>query len=156
MGRRHQSLIPLSRDHHDGLALSQQIKTDHGTMDGWPADPVGQARFVSRFYDEHLKTHFAAEEESLFPFVTEHVPQAAALVKELVHEHRKMVQYASQFAVIDSPSASAQLSQFGMLLEQHIRKEERELFPLVEKHAPKEILEKAGQMILNHYPPHKR
>jgi hemerythrin-like domain-containing protein len=156
MAQRHKSLIPLSHDHYEGLLLSQQIRADRIMMKDWPADPVGRARFVAGFHEEHLKTHFIAEEESLFPLIRKHVPQAATLVEQLIGEHRRMEQFAAQFSGADAPTISRELSEFSSLLEQHIRKEERELFPLFEMHASKEVLEQAEQMIQQHYPSKKR
>lgn len=156
MARRHKSLIPLSHDHYEGLLLAQQIRADRTMMADWPSDPAGRARFVARFFEEHLKTHFAAEEESLFPLIREHVPQASMLVEELIREHREMERFSAQFSSSDAPSIARELNEFSLILEKHIRKEERELFPLFEKHAPKEILERAEQMIQTHYPTQKR
>ncbi len=156
MAQRHKSLIPLSRDHYEGLLLSQQIRADRIMMNGWPSDPIDRARFVARFYDEHLKTHFAAEEESLFPLFTSHVPQGSHLVGELVAEHRIMEQFVSRFAKADSLTVLKELNEFAELLERHIRKEERQLFPLFEDHASKEILAQTEQMIQRHYPSQKR
>jgi|SRR3990172_8364917 len=155
MAQRHKSLIPLSRDHYEGLLLSQQIGADRVMMNGWPPDPVGRARFVARFYEEHLKIHFVAEEESLFPSVTNHVPQASHLVNELIGEHRAMEEFVSRFAKADSPTVTKELNEFAEILERHIRKEERQLFPLFENHAPDEILTQTGRMIQRHYPSQK-
>lgn len=156
MAQRHKSLIPLSKDHYEGLLLAQQIRANRIMMIGWPADPEDRARFVARFYDEHLKIHFTAEEESLFPFVNLYVPQASVLVEELVAEHGRIKDLIARFAKPDVSTVEKELSNFSEILERHIRKEERRLFPLFENNAPQEILAQAQEKIQRHYPSQKR
>jgi len=153
MAQRHKSLVPLSKDHYHGLLLAQQIKTtDRVMMPGWPSDPTDQARFVREFFNEHLVNHFQAEEESLFPLIVKHVPSARGQVDGLLREHRAMEEFAGRFAQPDIENPAAQLSDFSDLLEGHIRKEERELFPLFESKAPAEILEQTKDLLSRHYP----
>ncbi len=150
MARRHKSLIPLSKDHYEGLLLSQQIQADRVMMNGWPPDLEGRARFVARFYDEHLTTHFKAEEESLFPLITAHIPDGSSIVDELLNEHRTIERFVQDFA--SGNATSQRLKEFGLVLEGHIRKEERQLFPLFEAQATAETLSQAERDILRHYP----
>ncbi|MGH2567837.1 MAG: hypothetical protein ACRDGA_05815, partial [Bacteroidota bacterium] len=66
MARRHTSLIPLARDHYEGLLLVQQLREpQRPMMPGWPETPSERATFIAWFYDEHLKNHFEAEEHAL-------------------------------------------------------------------------------------------
>jgi len=153
MARRHESLIPLSKDHYQGLLLAQQIKTnDRIMLVGWPSDPKVQAQFVAGFYKEHLVSHFEAEEKSLFPLIAKHIPAARGRIDELVLEHRRMEEFAGRFAGPDADIAKEELTKFSELLEAHIRKEERELFPLFESKAPPEVLEQAKDLLHRHYP----
>lgn len=148
MAHRHKSLVPLSKDHYHGLLLAQQIKTtERVMMMGWPTDPVRQAAFVCSFFAEHLTPHFADEERALFPLVREHVPSASAQVEDLLRDHRTMEQFAQQFENPDASRVAAQIAEFGDLLERHIRKEERELFPLFESKAPAGVLERVGHLL---------
>lgn len=148
MARRHESLVPLSQDHYHGLLLAQQIRTtDRTILSGWPKDPAGQASFVVEFYREHLVPHFQAEEESLFPQVMEHVPSGRNQVKELLNEHRLVREFIERFRHPDQEKTPGQLEKFADLLDGHIRKEERELFPLFEAEAPPEVLERTGHML---------
>lgn len=142
MARRHESLIPLAKDHYEGLLLVQQLR-EHGRpmMAGWPNTPTDQAGFVARFYDEHLKKHFEAEEHALFPPASEHVPSSHSIVQELLHEHRTIEKYIAQFRTVSEENSAEALQQFAVLLEEHIRKEDRVLFPLLEREASPEVLE---------------
>lgn len=83
------------------------------------------------FYRNNLVGHFQAEEEVLFPALREAVPHCAALIEELLSEHERLHRLVPQLeAAIGLAKAIFDL---GDLLEAHIRKEERQLFPLFEK-----------------------
>ncbi len=130
---RHASLIRLSHDHHHGLALALRCrKQSLGQL-----KPLGSAGLHKRaaevieLYQTQLLTHFRAEEEILFPLMRESVPESAAVVDELLAQHEQLRQMLSQLEV-DSGLAKT-IFDLGDLLERHIRKEERELFPLFEK-----------------------
>ena len=65
--RRHESLIPLSREHHYGLLVCLRI---HRGIENHQADVSWlneRAEKVVRFFESELKTHFKAEEEIVFP-----------------------------------------------------------------------------------------
>ena len=116
-------------------------------MPGWPSDPVKQAAFIRTFFAEHLTPHFADEERALFPLVAEHVPSASPQIEDLLSDHRAMEGFARGFEHPDPVRITTQIAAFGDLLERHIRKEERELFPLFEAQAPAEVLERVGHLL---------
>lgn len=132
---RHPSLIPLSHDHHHGLALALRCRKQAlGQL-----KPMGAAGLRERatefieFYRSNLVAHFRAEEEALFPPMRSVLPDIGSLLDELTHEHAALRQGATQ---LEAGIGLAKLVfDLGDLLERHIRKEERELFPLFEKHA---------------------
>jgi hemerythrin-like domain-containing protein len=148
MAHRHESLVPLSKDHYHGLLLAQQIKTtDRVMMAGWPSNPSRQAAYIRTFFAEHLVRHFSDEEQTLFPIVVKHIPSASAQVNELLQDHRTMEKFAREFENPDAKQIVAQIREFGSLLERHIRKEERELFPLFESQAPLAVLQQVGHLL---------
>lgn len=132
---RHPSLIPLSHDHHHGLALALRCRKQAlGQL-----KPMGAAGLRERaaefiqFYRRNLAAHFRAEEEALFPPMRAALPDIGSLLDELTREHGALRQGATQ---LEAGIGLAKLVfDLGDLLERHIRKEERELFPLFEKHA---------------------
>jgi len=153
MARRHPSLIPLSRDHYDGLLLAHQLGEPHRSMmEGWPDHDKERGHFVAGFYRKHLAHHFLVEEQFLFPLIVQHVPEGKALVNELLEEHRRIEQMVNECDHADTASIPPLLKQFSGLLERHIRKEERKLFPLFEEHAPAEVLDTADRLIHQQYP----
>jgi hemerythrin-like domain-containing protein len=131
---RHPALLPLSHDHHHGLALALRCRKQAlGQLKPMGAKGLKErAVEVREFFTNHLIAHFRAEEEALFPKVRELAPESAAIVDQLVREHRQLRDGAAQ---LDTDAGLGKLVfDFGDLLERHIRKEERELFPLFEQH----------------------
>jgi iron-sulfur cluster repair protein YtfE (RIC family) len=88
--------------------------------------------FLTLFAAE-LRSHFEAEEEILFPKMSLHVPESEELITDLMRDHESLR------LTIPKLQATVGLGKvifdLGDLLERHIRREERELFPLFEQHA---------------------
>ncbi|MBY0280481.1 hemerythrin domain-containing protein, partial [Candidatus Binatia bacterium] len=137
MARRHSSLIPLSRDHHDALALAFRLR--HPSPPGPatamtpPSTADERARDTIDFFVVHLDGHFRAEEDVLFPAVLAS-PAAddacRARVADLVTEHRAMAAQRDAIAAALAAGAGLEtaLDVFAETLERHVRREERELF----------------------------
>lgn len=83
------------------------------------------------FFADNLVRHFRAEEEALFPLMRSSVAESHTLIEELVKEHEKIRGVVATIAAGQELSKS--LFDLGDLLERHIRREERELFPLFEE-----------------------
>lgn len=131
------SLVPLSRQHHDGLALC--VLTERSLSEDSGAENVAaRAREVAGRFQAELKPHFEAEEEILFPAARE---WEEALVEELTGEHRRLESLLAELAAQPSP---ARLLAFTALLRTHIRKEENELFEKIQKEIPRPVLEAVG------------
>jgi iron-sulfur cluster repair protein YtfE (RIC family) len=132
-GRRHESLIPLSREHHYGLLVCLRI---HRGLENHKADPVWlseRAEKVIRFFESDLKTHFAVEEEIVFPAMSG-IEEAGSVIQELIEEHRDIRTFIQRLQRARGPQIAPLLREFADLLEAHIRKEERVLFPCYEQH----------------------
>jgi hypothetical protein len=63
VARRHESLIPLSHEHHDALLLAWRLRTG----DLSKREPELRAKHVSAFFEYRLINHLKLEEELLFP-----------------------------------------------------------------------------------------
>ena len=131
---RHPSLIPLSEDHHHGLALALRCRKQAlGQLKPMGAKGLKErADEVREFFANHLVAHFRAEEEALFPKLVAIVPESATIIDQLVRDHQQIRDAITQ---LDREAGLGKLVfDLGDLLERHIRKEERELFPLFEQH----------------------
>lgn len=132
MARRHPALIPVAREHHECLILAQRLmRGASGSDPDWPSEPAAQASLLASFFARHLQQHFAVEEQHVFPAARSASAQAAALVAQLLDEHREMTSRINGLAA-NPQVAAADLAAFGEFLNAHIRLEDRQLFPLME------------------------
>jgi iron-sulfur cluster repair protein YtfE (RIC family) len=144
---RHPSLVPLSHDHHHGLALALRCRKQAlGQIKPLGAEGLRErAKEFLAFYASNLLPHFRAEEEILFPLLRSAVPESAAMIDELVGNH---AQIRGAIAQLQAGTGLAKLIfDLGDLLERHIRKEERELFPLFEQRVAVKEAQAAGEEI---------
>jgi iron-sulfur cluster repair protein YtfE (RIC family) len=142
---RHPSLIPLSHDHHHGLALALRCRKQAlGQIKPMGAAGLRErAEEVLAFHASNLIAHFRAEEEILFPLLRSAAPQSAPMIDRLVREHE---QIGEAMARLKSGAGLAKIIfDLGDLLERHIRREERELFPLFEQYVPGSQAELIGE-----------
>jgi hemerythrin-like domain-containing protein len=146
---RHASLVPLSQDHHHGLALALRCRKQAlGQIKPMGAEGLRErAKEFLAFYAINLVPHFRAEEEVLFPLLRSVVPESEGMIDELMRNHAQIRQATPQ---LEAGTGLAKLIfDLGDLLERHIRKEERELFPLFEQHVEGGMAEIAGVEIKN-------
>ncbi|HMC57951.1 MAG TPA: hemerythrin domain-containing protein [Candidatus Solibacter sp.] len=129
------SLIPLSQQHHNGLALC--VLTRRALAEDSSLENVAkQTRRAIDRYELELANHFEIEEQVLFP---ECGPMP--IVSDLLGEHRAMEALIAELRT--TPSAGL-LEQFCALLSRHIRREENELFEQVQAVLPREVLDRLG------------
>lgn len=142
--KRHISLQPLSREHHGGLLLAQLLRKDMPDYTGMPKDNQGKATYALTQYETLLKAHFKKEEEILM-LCKSMRPDLDILIEEVFAEHQTLNTYFSQ---LDAARVTTdQLDKLGQLLNDHIRKEERVLFPMLELFCSAEQLEQFGQIV---------
>lgn len=113
--KRHPSLQPLSREHHQGLLLCWKIRT--GLNLGVEAARI--KKYCSWFYQNYLIPHFTAEEEHIFPILgNDH-----EMVKRALAEHRRLHRLFTE-----ENDHHRTINLIEEELEKHIRFEERTLF----------------------------
>ncbi|MEO6939918.1 MAG: hemerythrin domain-containing protein [Candidatus Kapaibacterium sp.] len=141
---RHAALVPLSHDHHHALLLALRLKKSGPVSkhDVWPTGLLAHAKATVEMIQRELYPHFMLEEQILFPEARS-IPNANILIDQLLAEHAKMRNGKGEILALADKSATEELSiklvEFGTLLEQHIRREERELFPVLEASFSSEI-----------------
>src|SRR5262245_6820498 len=123
-GRRHESLIPLSREHHYGLLVCLRIHRGMWKHDADPHWLRERAEKVIRFFESDLRSHFEVEEQIVFPAMRE-IKEAVAVIDQLIEEHRHLNTLVQRLRGAQGVELSPLLTEFADLLEAHIRKEER-------------------------------
>jgi iron-sulfur cluster repair protein YtfE (RIC family) len=141
----HPSLIPLSYDHHHGLALALRCRKQAlGQIKPMGAAGLRErANEVLSFYASNLVAHFRAEEEVVFPLIGSTAPGSSTIINELVRDHEQIREAVAQLE--NGIGLAKLIFDLGDLLERHIRKEERELFPLFDQHVKTAEAEAAGR-----------
>lgn len=130
--KRVKELQPLSRDHHQALMLCWKIRTGIAKA----VSPQRIHHYAQWFYQIHLKPHFLIEEEFVFPVIG--------------HGHKHIQEALQQHARLHYLFAQQDISEQGLMamqaaLEQHIRFEERVLFPEIQRQATAEQLKHMEQ-----------
>jgi len=127
--KRHPSLAHLSREHHGALILARLLQKNAPAYKNLPADPEGKSLYALKFYTEDLINHFE-DEEKVLKLVADVSAPLDLLIQEIFREHQEL--HALFNSINTHPDVTAHLDELGKVLEIHIRKEERELFPLIE------------------------
>ncbi len=109
--KRHPALEPFSRDHNTGLVLARNLQLGRE----YAVEELREA------WERELRDHFDEEERLLGPLLT---PEMRS---QLVREHQMIAT-----AIAELPGGSMEL---GNCLHDHIRWEERAMFPAIERTA---------------------
>jgi hypothetical protein len=127
--KRSEALASLSRDHHQALAIAQKLRRA-------TPETANQAReaFLG-YWTAHGRTHFRLEEETLLPAYAAYGDTHHPLVLRVLGDHVAIRQRADALAsqLATTPDV---LHDLGVRLAAHVRLEERELFPLIERAIP--------------------
>ncbi len=130
-------LQPLSRDHHFGLLLCWKVRTGIAMN----VEPERIAEYVLFFYKLYLRDHFQEEEKYVFTLIADD----DSAIRRALEEHRK-IELVIKNIEKNIPNYS-KLSEFEQILNNHIRYEERELFPYIEQISAGTELRTTGDII---------
>lgn len=138
--KRSEALKPLSRDHHEGLLLCWKIRK--GLKDDLDCQRI--AAYVTTFFGQALQPHFTEEEQFVFTLLPGNEQVQTAL-----QQHQSLKDLVNDISAYRDHCKDL-LAQFADQLDQHIRFEERVLFPGIEQIAS-EGLEDVGKVIAAHH-----
>jgi hemerythrin-like domain-containing protein len=131
--KRDRRLRGLSSEHHHALVLARAVERQ---IDAWSTSDG--ARLRDRF-DRQLEPHFFAEEQVLLPAL-----RAAGrpdLCERVERDHARLRRAVTRASAGDASAARA----FGAELAEHVRFEERDLFPACEALLAGEILDEVAR-----------
>ncbi len=124
--KRSPELIPLSKEHHESLVLAKKCQR---TAAAGNRDDIEQlCQQISGTFPDKWEPHFRSEEKGIFTLAENHGGEMASLCQRLKQEHDQLREIYRAMKGGDCSGLNA----FGELLQTHTRKEERELFPLIE------------------------
>lgn len=133
-------LAPLSREHQVALAVALQLSRA-------TAEDVAPA--VSRFagfWADAGSPHFDAEERLLLPALASSSAGIAA-GERMRAEHDELRSLAADLLGDAVPPGAAAANRLGDRLREHVRFEERELFPLLERELTEAQLDALGRAL---------
>lgn len=145
--KRHPSLAHLSREHHGALILARLLQNNAPAYKGLPSDAEGKAVYAIKFYNEELIKHFE-DEEKILQLVKGNNAPLDLLVKIIFNEHQEF--HVSFKSINNHPNIAVHLDELGKALEIHIRKEERELFPLIQETCSEELMTAIDKSLSSH------
>jgi hemerythrin-like domain-containing protein len=137
--KRNQNIVKLSKDHHASLLFCWKLRQGvkyHSSRDR-------MIKYVHYFWDHHFSEHFKEEEEFLFAPLNDEVVQKA------MDDHQKIKIFIEEIDVEGMESEADILLELADIVEEHVRFEERILFPHLEENLSEEQLETIGQQISN-------
>lgn len=133
--KRNEHIAPLSRDHHLGLLFCWKIKEGLRRK----VDTARLMKYVRHFWSAHLQQHFDEEEALLF------VLPGDAFCERARQEHRQIAELINSTG---SPEKDlALLGELAQQLDNHIRFEERILFPHLETSLSPDLLQNIGDKL---------
>lgn len=137
---RHESLQPFSRDHYAGLVQSRHLMKAAVQND---RQRLAALREFVDAWNREIQPHQVDEERLLLSLIDD-----AAAMQRLLDEHARLSGYASEAArMVEAgrPPEPQLMQVVSRLLRDHIRWEERELFPRIQANTPMHDLEALAQ-----------
>lgn len=131
--KREPALVSLSHDHHQALFVAQTLRRATAAT----ADQA-RAAFLA-YWEWHGHAHFRLEEQVLLPAYAGYGDSHHPLLARALCDHVE-IRHRADAIVRDPALAVAALNELGARLAEHVRLEERELFPLIEQALPAERL----------------
>lgn len=142
MGRRkgimrHEALKPLSRHHMEGLHVALKLKRAGSDDSRWTVDEIKAD--AKKFWVPEGQNHFREEEEILLPAYASYGNVYRPEIVDMLAEH-VIIRSQMNKLLETGDMTLINMHALGVLLENHIRKEERVIFPMIEKALPEEAL----------------
>ncbi|HVY77660.1 MAG TPA: hemerythrin domain-containing protein [Solirubrobacterales bacterium] len=135
--KRAAALRPLSREHLAALLVAKALREAD--------DEHAAAGAFLEFWEREGKHHFRVEEEVLLPGWALHAEVDRAGVSRMLDEHLRIRREALRLE--DGKLGLEEIHALGQLLHDHVRFEERTLFPLVEEALSEEAMRRLAERI---------
>jgi hemerythrin HHE cation binding domain-containing protein len=140
--KRSPALASLSRDHHQALAVALRLR--RATADD--AEAVAEA--FAEFWEDDGRLHFDLEERLLLPAVPGYGDPAWAELSDRVRaEHRAIRRAAAALPAAAGAQRIRAAHELGVMLQDHVRFEERRLFALLQDRLPEDRLVQLGRTL---------
>lgn len=136
--KRHEALHPLSRHHTNALHIALKLNRI-----GTAKSNISEKEMIQQleaFWNPDGQQHFREEEEILLPAFAQCTSINRPEITEMLMEHVKIRAMIDTLLKSEAINVS-KMHELGALLEVHIRKEERVIFPMIEQSLPEDKLQ---------------
>ncbi len=134
---RNENIVKLSRDHHASLLFCWKLRQGVKRH----ASPEKMLNYVRYFWDQHFHVHFAEEEDILF------APLKDQVVEKAFDDHKEIKELIDKLDSSEPENIQQKLLQLADTVDEHVRYEERILFPHLETALTEEQLAEIGRKI---------
>lgn len=134
--KRHEALVPLSREHHQLLILAQVLKQDVPAFRNMPDTPETQRNYALERYQQILSPHFRWEEEVLLPLAEKYGDKLQRMAQQVRDEHAALREAFDRLVDATAEDLPQQLDLLGRQLAAHVRFEERRFFEKLQETLP--------------------
>lgn len=135
--KRHESLKPLSRHHMIALHLALKLRRAGTDKSDLTEDELQKE--VQDFWEPDGQNHFREEEEILLIEFAKYSSIDRPEIIEMLLEHVQIRSLIDEIIKASEVSIK-QMNELGEVLEEHVRKEERIVFPMIEQALPEDVL----------------
>ena len=132
---RDENLYVFSHEHHHGLIFAVRLRKAH------QADAETLKHYIEDFWENSLDSHFNNEERVFLDFIGD-----KDLRQRFLSEHKQIRNLHSD--IVDSDGDIVEKAKrFGILINDHIRFEERILFPWLQENLSSDDLKQIGSSL---------
>ncbi len=128
--KRNKNLVVLSHEHHHGLVFCARLNKAH------KADDETLKSFVKEFWEHNLSSHFKSEERLLLPLLEDN-----KIAGQFLSEHNQIRALIQAISENNHKNVKSDILKLAKLIHDHIRFEERVMFPWLENAlSPSELI----------------
>jgi hemerythrin-like domain-containing protein len=139
--KRNKHIVLLSKDHHLALLFCWKIR--QGLQLGVDEERI--KKYVQYFWNHHMLEHFREEEEILF------APVQDPMIVKALEDHQKISAMVGSITSGETESMD-DFRSLADAVDNHVRFEERELFPQLEMILSEEQLNSIGDQLNEQHP----
>jgi hemerythrin-like domain-containing protein len=125
--KRAEQLQKISREHHVSLVMAKRMTEI--ASNGTDEELLEAIKTVTDYYENELEEHFQHEEHTIFAPIFKEYKEHVEISKVLLKEHGFIRMLIPRLTL---ETAREDLAEFALVLKNHTRIEERELFPIIE------------------------
>jgi hemerythrin-like domain-containing protein len=135
--RRNENILKLSKEHHFSLLFCWKIR--QGLKMDIAASRI--IKYAQYFQTHFLRPHFREEEALLFASLND------KRVEKAIAQHKQINKLLAQLSKNIAGNSNDQLEKLANMVDDHVRYEERQLFPYIERVLKNEQLEAIGKKL---------